>query len=296
MGKNLYLYDKRVKQIQIANTDDLVYIPEDDFNNVYLNHKEDIDKNYGTIQVDENDKAIYVPFYTNMLVHKQMYYFTEVPGDVPPEVDENFDVVRLTVSEYRKYDELRAQVTDGTTQIMYFDGKFNVVKIPAGQTFDFETKKVVRDIEGEIQGLMYELTKDNLSYNVKYNGFPFEVAGKKYLQPFRGYEDRSYYIDLRNNVEPKNRQVKFYINKDGIRDSALFDLVVGEQVSDAFLDGMIVKIVEYENSLKNAVEKYYKQIEEARDNKDADKLIELAKNYQNNIIKLVEEEIATSKL
>ena len=49
MGKNLYLYDKRIKQIQIANTDDLVYIPEDDFNNVYLNHKEDIDKNYGTI-------------------------------------------------------------------------------------------------------------------------------------------------------------------------------------------------------------------------------------------------------
>ena len=55
MGKNLYLYDKRIKQIQIANTDDLVYIPEDDFNSIYLSHKEDIDKNYGTIQLDEND-------------------------------------------------------------------------------------------------------------------------------------------------------------------------------------------------------------------------------------------------
>lgn len=296
MGKNLYLYDKRIKQIQIANTDDLVYIPEDDFNKVYLNHKEDIDKNYGTIQLDENDKAIYTPFYTNMLVHKRMYYFTEFPGDTPPEVDDNFDVVRLTVAEYRKYDELRAQVTDGTTQVMYFDGKFNVVKIPVGQRFDFETKQVVRDVDGEIQSLMYQLTKDNISYNVKYNGFPFEVAGKKYLQPFRGYEDRSYYIDLRNNIEPKNRQVKFYLDKDGVRDSSSFDLVVGEQVSDAFLDGMIIKIVEYENSLKTAVEKYFKKIEEARDTKNIDELLNLAKNSQHNIIKLIDEEIANSKL
>ena len=295
MGRNLYLYDKRIKQIQVANTDDLVYIPEEEFNSVYLKNKEDIDNNYGTIEVDENDKVIYRPFYTNMLVNKKLYYFTEIPGEIP-NVDENFDVIKITVSEYRKYDNLRAQVTDGTTQVMYYDNEFHIVNIPVGKIFDYEHKTVVRDVDGEINAIMYELTKDNLSYNVKYNGFPFEVAGKKYLQPFRGYEDRSYYIDLRNNIEPKNRQVKFYIDKDGKRDSSLFDLVVGEQVSDVFLDGMIVKIVEYENSLRTAVDKYYKKIEQARDERDIDKLIELAKNYQTNVIKMIEEEIQSSKL
>ena len=295
MGRNLYLYDKRIKQIQVANTEDLVYIPEEEFNSVYLKKKEDIDNNYGTIEVDENDKVIYRPFYTNMLVNKKLYYFTEIPGEIP-NVDENFDVIKITVSEYRKYDNLRAQVTDGTTQVMYYDNEFHIVNIPVGKIFDYEHKTVVRDVDGEISAIMYELTKDNLSYNVKYNGFPFEVAGKKYLQPFRGYEDRSYYIDLRNNIEPKNRQVKFYIDKDGKRDSSLFDLVVGEQVSDVFLDGMIVKIVEYENSLRTAVDKYYKKIEQARDERDIDKLIELAKNYQTNVIKMIEEEIQSSKL
>lgn len=285
----VYLFNKQLGQVQQFSTDEIVYIPNEQIERILKEHEKDLSNNYGKIVLDKNDNAIYEPFMTKMLVNKEYYYFTEVPGDLTAKSDNEFDLVELTVKEYRENDNIRASFTDGSTQVMYFDGKFQIIKVPEGMTFDFKTKKVVRDVTGELNRLMMNFTKDNVEYNVKYNGFPFVVNNTKYLQPFRGMEDRSYYVDMRNNVEPKNRQVKFYKDKNGLRDSSDYDLIVGDSLSDAFLDNMILKIVSYENNLKPAVEKFFEKIDSLVKEKNIDELIKLYNNQHNEVLKILED-------
>ena len=284
-----YLFNKQMGMLQSYSSDDLVYVPNEQIERILKEHESDLANNYGKIVLDEKDNAIYEPFMTKMLVHKEFYYFTELPGDVEYSPDENFDLVKLTVKEYREHDNLRASFMDGSTQVMYYDGKFQIVKIPEGMKFDFKTKTVVRDTESEITRLMMDFTKENVSYNIKYNGFPFSINGKNYLQPFRGYEDRSYYIDMRNNVSPENRQVKFYKDKNGLRDSGDYDLIVGSSLTDAFLDGMIVKIVSYENSLRPAVDKFFEKVDELLKKQDVDGLIKLYNNQHKEVLNILED-------
>ena len=285
----IYLFNKHLGQVQQFSTDEIVYIPNEQIERILKEHEKDLSNNYGKIVLDKNDNAIYEPFMTKMLVNKEYYYFTEVPGDLTAKSDNDFDLVELTVKEYRENDNIRASFTDGSTQVMYFDGKFQIVKVPEGMTFDFKTKKVVRDVTGELNRLMMNFTKENVEYNVKYNGFPFVVNNTKYLQPFRGMEDRSYYVDMRNNVEPKNRQVKFYKDKNGLRDSSDYDLIVGDSLSDAFLDNMIIKIVSYENNLKPAVEKFFEKVDSLVKEKNIDELIKLYNNQHNEVLKILED-------
>ena len=285
----VYLFNKQLGQVQQFSTDEIVYIPNEQIERILKEHEKDLSNNYGKIVLDKNDNAIYEPFMTKMLVNKEYYYFTEVPGDLTAKSDNEFDLVELTVKEYRENDNIRASFTDGSTQVMYFDGKFQIIKVPEGMTFDFKTKKVVRDITGELNRLMMNFTKENVEYNVKYNGFPFVVNNTKYLQPFRGMEDRSYYVDMRNNVEPKNRQVKFYKDKNGLRDSSDYDLIVGDSLSDAFLDNMIIKIVSYENNLKPAVEKFFEKVDSLVKEKNIDELIKLYNNQHNEVLKILED-------
>lgn len=285
----VYLFNKQLGQVQQFSTDEIVYIPNEQIERILKEHEKDLSNNYGKIVLDKNDNAIYEPFMTKMLVNKEYYYFTEVPGDLTAKSDNEFDLVELTVKEYRENDNIRASFTDGSTQVMYFDGKFQIIKVPEGMTFDFKTKKVVRDVTGELNRLMMNFTKENVEYNVKYNGFPFIVNNTKYLQPFRGMEDRSYYVDMRNNVEPKNRQVKFYKDKNGLRDSSDYDLIVGDSLSDAFLDNMIIKIVSYENNLKPAVEKFFEKVDSLVKEKNIDELIKLYNNQHNEVLKILED-------
>ena len=285
----VYLFNKQLGQVQQFSTDEIVYIPNEQIERILKEHEKDLSNNYGKIVLDKNDNAIYEPFMTKMLVNKEYYYFTEVPGDLTAKSDNEFDLVELTVKEYRENDNIRASFTDGSTQVMYFDGKFQIIKVPEGMTFDFKTKKVVRDVTGELNRLMMNFTKENVEYNVKYNGFPFVVNNTKYLQPFRGMEDRSYYVDMRNNVEPKNRQVKFYKDKNGLRDSSDYDLIVGDSLSDAFLDNMIIKIVSYENNLKPAVEKFFEKVDSLVKEKNIDELIKLYNNQHNEVLKILED-------
>lgn len=285
----VYLFNKQLGQVQQFSTDEIVYIPNEQIERILKEHEKDLSNNYGKIVLDKNDNAIYEPFMTKMLVNKEYYYFTEVPGDLTAKSDNEFDLVELTVKEYRENDNIRASFTDGSTQVMYFDGKFQIIKVPEGMTFDFKTKKVVRDVTGELNRLMMNFTKENVEYNVKYNGFPFIVNNTKYLQPFRGMEDRSYYVDMRNNVEPKNRQVKFYKDKNGLRDSSYYDLIVGDSLSDAFLDNMIIKIVSYENNLKPAVEKFFEKVDSLVKEKNIDELIKLYNNQHNEVLKILED-------
>lgn len=285
----VYLFNKQLGQVQQFSTDEIVYIPNEQIERILKEHEKDLSNNYGKIVLDKNDNAIYEPFMTKMLVNKEYYYFTEVPGDLTAKSDNEFDLVELTVKEYRENDNIRASFTDGSTQVMYFDGKFQIIKVPEGMTFDFKTKKVVRDVTGELNRLMMNFTKENVEYNVKYNGFPFVVNNTKYLQPFRGMEDRSYYVDMRNNVEPKNRQVKFYKDKNGLRDSSDYDLIVGDSLSDAFLDNMIIKIVSYENNLKPAVEKFFEKVDNLVKEKSIDELIKLYNNQHNEVLKILED-------
>lgn len=285
----VYLFNKQLGQVQQFSTDEIVYIPNEQIERILKEHEKDLSNNYGKIVLDKNDNAIYEPFMTKMLVNKEYYYFTEVPGDLTAKSDNEFDLVELTVKEYRENDNIRASFTDGSTQVMYFDGKFQIIKVPEGMTFDFKKKKVVRDVTGELNRLMMNFTKENVEYNVKYNGFPFVVNNTKYLQPFRGMEDRSYYVDMRNNVEPKNRQVKFYKDKNGLRDSSDYDLIVGDSLSDAFLDNMIIKIVSYENNLKPAVEKFFEKIDSLVKEKNIDELIKLYNNQHNEVLKILED-------
>ena len=285
----VYLFNKQLGQVQQFSTDEIVYIPNEQIERILKEHEKDLSNNYGKIVLDKNDNAIYEPFMTKMLVNKEYYYFTEVPGDLTAKSDNEFDLVELTVKEYRENDNIRASFTDGSTQVMYFDGKFQIIKVPEGMTFDFKTKKVVRDVTGELNRLMMNFTKENVEYNLKYNGFPFIVNNTKYLQPFRGMEDRSYYVDMRNNVEPKNRQVKFYKDKNGLRDSSDYDLIVGDSLSDAFLDNMIIKIVSYENNLKPAVEKFFEKVDSLVKEKNIDELIKLYNNQHNEVLKILED-------
>ena len=285
----VYLFNKQLGQVQQFSTDEIVYIPNEQIERILKEHEKDLSNNYGKIVLDKNDNAIYEPFMTKMLVNKEYYYFTEVPGDLTAKSDNEFDLVELTVKEYRENDNIRASFTDGSTQVMYFDGKFQIIKVPEGMTFDFKKKKVVRDVTGELNRLMMNFTKDNVEYNLKYNGFPFVVNNTKYLQPFRGMEDRSYYVDMRNNVEPKNRQVKFYKDKNGLRDSSDYDLIVGDSLSDAFLDNMILKIVSYENNLKPAVEKFFEKVDNLVKEKNIDELIKLYNNQHNEVLKILED-------
>lgn len=285
----VYLFNKQLGQVQQFSTDEIVYIPNEQIERILKEHEKDLSNNYGKIVLDKNDNAIYEPFMTKMLVNKEYYYFTEVPGDLNAKSDNEFDLVELTVKEYRENDNIRASFTDGSTQVMYFDDKFQIIKVPEGMTFDFKTKKVVRDVTGELNRLMMNFTKENVEYNVKYNGFPFVVNNTKYLQPFRGMEDRSYYVDMRNNVEPKNRQVKFYKDKNGLRDSSDYDLIVGDSLSDAFLDNMIIKIVSYENNLKPAVEKFFEKVDNLVKEKNIDELIKLYNNQHNEVLKILED-------
>lgn len=284
-----YLFNKALGQLQSYSSDEIVAVPEDQVDRILKEHNEDLANNYGKITLDKNDNAVYEPFMTKMLVNKKYYYFTEVPGDVTTQADDEFDLVELTVKEYRENDNIRASITDGSTQVMYFDGKFQVINIPQGMTFDFEKKEVVRDIDGELTRLMMEFTRDNVAYNIKYNGFPFTINGNKYLQPFRGLEDRSYYVDMRNNVAPENRQIKFYKDKNGLRDSGDYDLIIGNSLTDAFLDGMIVKIVSYENALRPAIDKFFERVDRLVKEKKIDDLIKLYNNQHEEVLKLLED-------
>lgn len=291
MSKNLYLYNKDLDQLQITSTDQMVYVPEEDVKKIENEHRNDLENRYGRLKLDNNNKLIYEDYMVNVLVHKEMYYYTET-NVVPEGNDPTFDVIQVKKSVFMKYEELRQDSLNGTRTVLYYDNDFHEINIPEGMIFDYKTKKVVKDIQREIQGLLFRLDRYNLENEIKYNGFPFEINGKTYLQPFRGTEDRSYYSTLKNDVNPDLREVKFFKdNGDGVRNSADFDLIVGPSLSDLFLEGMILKIIKYENAVKPVLEEYWNEIQDAADKKNVEKLTKLYENRQKEIIRRIEDYI-----
>jgi hypothetical protein len=292
MSKEIYLYSKDMDQLQVLTTDQVVYIPEEDLHKIEQEHGEALAKHYGRLSLDENDKLKYEEYQVKVLVQKEYYYFTETMTEPSPEQMEGFFMITVPKSVFAKYDEIRQDSLNGTRQVMYFDNDFQVITIPEGYKFDYKTKKVVKDIDRELQGILFRLDKYNLENEIKYNGFPFEINGKKYLQPFRGTEDRSYYSTLKNDLSPDQREVKFFIdNGTGVRDSSNYDLVTGPSLSDLFLEGMILKIIKFENALKPVLEKYWEEIQVLIEKKDLEGLNKLYENRQKEIIKRLEDEI-----
>ena len=292
MSKNVYLFSKELEQLQLYTTDQVVYVPEEDFLKIEQEHSEELMKNYGKLVLDENDKLKYEDFQVKVLVQKEYYYFTETVVEPDPDQMDGFYLITVPKKVFAKYDALRQDSLNGTRQVMYFDNDFQVITIPEGYMFDHKTKKVVKDIERDLQSFIFRLDKYNLEHEIKYNGFPFEINGKKYLQPFRGTEDRTYYSTLKNDLSPDQREVKFFIdNGTGVRDSSNYDLVSGPSLSDLFLEGMILKIIKYENALKPVLEKYWEEIQVLIEKKDLEGLNKLYENRQLEIIKRIEDEI-----
>ena len=56
MSKNVYLFSKELEQLQLYTTDQVVYVPEEDFLKIEQEHSEELMKNYGKLVLDENDK------------------------------------------------------------------------------------------------------------------------------------------------------------------------------------------------------------------------------------------------
>lgn len=295
MSKNVFLYDRSLQQLQLHSGDNVVYIPEEDVMNVTREHKEDLDNNFGRLTLDENDKLIYEDYMTTIIVDKERFFFSEgVYGR--HNTDPRYYEVSVKKSEFVKYDYIRQDSQNGTRQVLYYDNDFHVLTINRGQKFDYKMKKVVKDISYDLDQILFRFTKDNLEYDVKYNGFPFEVNGKKYLQPFRGMEDRTYLSALKNDVSPENREIKFFKdNGDGKRNSQDFDMLRGEVISDIFLEGMILKIIQHENVVRPIVQQYWQEMLEARKNEDLETLTKLADGFQQNIIKRIEDEITNAQ-
>lgn len=288
----LYLYNKEVDQLQMTSTKSMVYIPKEIVNKMEQEHGEDLERSYGRLALNENDELIYQDYITTLLVHKTMYYFTETPADTVVGEQDPFYLTQVKRKDFITNDLLRQDSRNGTRIVLFYDNDFHVIEIPEGYKFDYEKKKVVKDVEKEINNILYRVDQNTFENDVKYNGFPFEINGVTYLQPFRGNEDRGYYSSMKNDISPDEREIKFFKdNGTGVRDSSNYDLVKGPSLSDLFLAGMIMKMIKYENAVKPVVEAYIEEIYKAVDKKDLNLLTSLFENRQKNIINRIEKEI-----
>lgn len=287
--KYIYLYDKLSKELRPVPTSQMVAVPEEEVYELLKKHSVDMEKNYGYLTVDENDKIIFKDYMVKMLVHKDMYYFMETHDD---QNDDTFYTVELPRKEYAEYDNIRSTRGMYNDNVFYYDGKFHVHNIPHGYKFNFETKSVEKDIDLELSGLVFAADMDNMVNIVKYNGFPFEYKGKTYLQPFRGIEDRSYYSSLKNDVKDYNREIKLFIpNEQGKRNSSNFDMIRGPEITNEWLEEMILKIIRYENAVKPAVAEYRRTLDEAIANKDVEMVKQLSSNAYKEVIRELTEEV-----
>lgn len=292
MSKNVYIYDKGANQLQAYTTEQIVALDTEKVEELFLKYQDQLAKFYGKLVLNEKDELVYEPFTTRIVYSKKDFYYSELPGDREKIDNEDFGTATVDKEEFAKWDEIRQTQSVNRVNVMYWDGEFHKVTIPEGYKFNNDTKKVEKDISYDLQRLAFSYDPNNIESSVKYNGFPFEVNGNKYLQPFRGVEDRSYYSTLKNDVAPANREVKFFKEQfGGIRDSSSYDIVRGESISDEFLDNMILKMIRYENQLKTVTTKYSAKIQEALDNQNVALAEELIDKKQINIIKALTEEV-----
>lgn len=291
MNNLIYLFNKDINRLEVLSKDVMVYIPEEDIEKIRKEYGEDLDNNYGYLSLDKNDKITYIPYTTNIVVHKEYYYYSEVPEGIEIN-DPNFYVAKVDKKKFAEYELIRSTESNNFKQVYFYDNDFHVHIVERGYRFNFDTKTVEKDLDFELSNILYNANRNIAIERIKYNGFPFEIKGETYLQPFRGVEDRTYYSSLKNDVSPENREVKFFIKQDNYtRDSSKYNIVRGESISDIFLENMILKMIRYENLVKECVNEYYNEIDKAIELKQPDTVKELISKEHESVMNMIENKL-----
>ena len=198
------LYDKNTKTI--LESDSLVVIDENKYNEVAINKSKELFNGYGKIYIDENDN--YLPKYKDVTVFISVEKATNDYTLTDSLIEETsyFYGKEVSYSDYLVNDA-KKRVGD---IVKYKDNEFHVFKETYDKSYDADTNTLKFDFDKYKANVIKRIEKSN--EEIRQHGYYWDLRGEEYLQPFREIptNDMTTLKQLRDDTPAELRAIKIF--------------------------------------------------------------------------------------
>ena len=248
----IYLYHNSAKQLIAYN--DVTVIDTVAISVLESVHKEDIDKGFGKIIIDEKDgyKPKYVESNVFIMIDKKTNDFSRV--DFKGTDDENFYYTEVSNKDfvYYYYQDRSLKV------VKYFENAFHIFDNDATKDYNPVTNTMDLNLEKYKNKIIHLIA--NSEDDIKHHGFYHDIFGKEYCQPFRNTPENDLLIisTMITNAPLEMRALKLFkedpTTKKRLTATGTCDWLVQQQVTDEILKVIAQFITIYSSYVKVGME------------------------------------------
>lgn len=267
----LYLYSKRNNSIY--STEDYVLLSSNVIEAIKLQYKEDINNNFGDIEVDP---VTYIP--------KFEYYMIEIVVDEFNNPRLALETERGVAVRKKDYFEAKEENLKGKI-VKFFDNKFYTFENDPIKDYDPETNTFNINIS-KYRDILVNTIK-NCEQEVREHGYYYTFWADDetlFLQPFRVVPDNDYQaIKQVAELPLAQRAIKLFTSSNGKRQTSVgsYKWLKGPVVQNEVLEYISGMITGYSGYIKDAIYGMAKQVETID---DLDKLRYIEHNYIDMIL------------
>lgn len=234
------LYDKNTKTI--LESDSLVIIDENKYNEVSVNNSKELFNGYGRIYIDEDDN--FTPKYKDVTVYISVEKATNDYTLTDSLIDETSYFYGKEVT-YRDYlvNDAKKRVGD---IVKYKDDQFHVFKETYDKRYDAATNSLKFDFNKFKENVIKKI--EGCNAEIRAHGYYWDLRGTEYLQPFREVptNDMTTIKQLRDDTPEELRAIKIFYEdpstKTRVTDNTQIKWLKGKDEAPEFLFTYLIQL------------------------------------------------------
>lgn len=234
------LYDKNTKTI--LESDSLVIIDENKYNEVSVNNSKELFNGYGRIYIDEDDN--FTPKYKDVTVYISVEKATNDYTLTDSLIDETSYFYGKEVT-YRDYlvNDAKKRVGD---IVKYKDDQFHVFKETYDKRYDAATNSLKFDFNKFKENVIKKI--EGCNEEIRAHGYYWDLRGTEYLQPFREVptNDMTTIKQLRDDTPEELRAIKIFYEdpstKTRVTDNTQIKWLKGKDEAPEFLFTYLIQL------------------------------------------------------
>lgn len=234
------LYDKNTKTI--LESDSLVIIDGNKYNEVSVNNSKELFNGYGRIYIDEDDN--FTPKYKDVTVYISVEKATNDYTLTDSLIDETSYFYGKEVT-YRDYlvNDAKKRVGD---IVKYKDDQFHVFKETYDKRYDAATNSLKFDFNKFKENVIKKI--EGCNEEIRAHGYYWDLRGTEYLQPFREFptNDMTTLNQLRDDTPEELRAIKIFYEdpstKTRVTDNTQIKWLKGKDEAPEFLFTYLIQL------------------------------------------------------
>lgn len=234
------LYDKNTKTI--LESDSLVIIDGNKYNEVSVNNSKELFNGYGRIYIDEDDN--FTPKYKDVTVYISVEKATNDYTLTDSLIDETSYFYGKEVT-YRDYlvNDAKKRVGD---IVKYKDDQFHVFKETYDKRYDAATNSLKFDFNKFKENVIKKI--EGCNEEIRAHGYYWDLRGTEYLQPFREVptNDMTTIKQLRDDTPEELRAIKIFYEdpstKTRVTDNTQIKWLKGKDEAPEFLFTYLIQL------------------------------------------------------